>query len=265
MSSNVTDLIVQPPPVGDLSADVALVASNAVEMQLAQQQLVAWFAAKLKSLEADRTELELEIEIAMRNDWRTTALRRQLNLAAKRVQFYDKCRRAAEAGYCLIPNMPCDVFAVRTEKQRPDRQHSRWESELGHVRSESPPVDAGHYVDAQAAIGWSHNVTEKSSGGTERVVRIFETTDFDAVDFPVSICKPQVMQATAQAMAMKVFDEIAVVDDGLSHGSVASRRRGRRRKGDPLVLGIVRDPRRVQQDDRRITFLISWFVDTREL
>jgi hypothetical protein len=161
--TSTTDLIVQAPPIEDLSGELALVASNAAQMQEAQQQLVGWFAAKIKTLEADRTELELEVDIAMRNGWRTSMLNRQLNLVAKRILFYDKCRRAAEAGYCLVPN-----------------------------------------------------ITEKTGTPQERTVPIFRSIGFEEIDFPISICKPRVMQATAQAMAMKVFDEIAVVDD---HGA----------------------------------------------
>lgn len=35
--------------------------------------------------------------------------------------------------------------------------------------------------------------------------------------------------------------------------------------GDPLIVGIIRDPRRKNYEDRRATFLIAWYVDTKWL
>jgi hypothetical protein len=59
------------------------------------------------------------------------------------------------------------------------------------------------------------------------------------------------MSATAEAIALKIFDEI---------GSLPKRRR----KGDPIVVGRICGG--FGDADRKvITFLIAWYVDTREL
>lgn len=263
MSSETTGtlaLTAQPPAT---VPHIELVASDAAEMQLAQQGMVDFFAAKLAVLQSDRAEVELEKDIAVRNGWRVTTHNRQLNQLKKRIEFYDKCRQASEAGYCLIPNMPCHVFAVRTLRHVPGNAQDSNRRTIEFQRSESPPAGEGKFVDEIATTVVAY--TEKVGTAPHQYDRdYFEAMAYQEIDFPVSICNPRVMDATGKAMALKLFDEIAVIDDSVSESGVRAASR-RSRKGDPLVIGIVRHPGRSSYHDKRVTFLISWFVDTRAL
>jgi len=138
-----------------------------------------------------------------------------------------------------VPNMPVDVFAIRTSKHHPwaDKPQS----------SESPDVGEGRYVDSEPTV--HRQVEEKDSSGNVLSRSHTFATGFEEVDFPISVARPLVMSATVEAMALKCFDEIGVLP-------------ARRGKGDPIVLGIVKEKGR---DGRRISFLIAWYVDTRDL
>jgi hypothetical protein len=80
---------------------------------------------------------------------------------------------------------------------------------------------------------------------------------FGYVDFPVALATPAVLDATQAAMAKNIFDEI---------GGLPGRRS---RKGDPIVVGRILRPTAAPitswQLRPAVTFLIAWWVDTRQL
>ena len=67
------------------------------------------------------------------------------------------------------------------------------------------------------------------------------------VVFPVRFARPELLEVTSEAMALKVFDEIGVLP----------RRRGR----DPVIVGRIIEPK----TKSRVSFLIGWYVNTAEL
>ncbi len=237
--------------IGDVVTDLQLVAQNAEDMKIAQQSMAHWFAAKQKMTERDADELQQNVEIAERNGWKLDTLKRHARIARKRVEFYEKCKLASEAGYCIIPNMPADVFVIRTKKKSPKRDTSKWENNIDELRSESPAAEEGRYVDAAPFIG-SRQIpdgVDKETGKTKYRTEYYASHFDDEVEFPISIAKPEIMNATSQAMALNVFDEISMLPS-------------RQQKGDPLVLGIIRHPMRDTWNDQRVTFLLAWYVDT---
>ncbi len=252
--------------VADITEDVQLVAENVEQMQVAQQQLASWFRNKMQTLGADLGEVEAELKIATENGWRVTLFKSQIRRLTARISFYEKCALASEAGYCLVPNMPCDLFAVRTAKEGVvTRFGIRDRNEAASHRSESPPAGSGEYVDDALAVRAVEYTTQNSDPSKPRVHHHWEYRPESfgpEIDFPMSICKPAVMSATARAMALKVFDELAVVDDAVQNPGVNQATAKVVRRGDPLVIGIIRDPRRTKYDDKRISFLIGWYVDT---
>jgi hypothetical protein len=238
--------ITAPAPLHDIDTNLQLVATSAEEMGVAQQQMVGWFGGKIEVLKRDLDEAGQELEIAMRNGWKCDALRKQCNVIAGRIRFYDKCLKASEAGYCVIPNMPCDQFAIRVDRQAPKWvEQPSWNTEALDPKPSNLPAGEGRYVGDES-FKTTRSETRGEGDKAANVV-LWRATDFDEVDFPVSIRKPAVMTQTARAMAMKCFDAVGVIPS-------------RRRRGDPLVLGLVTGPNK-----KLITFLIAWYVDTREL
>jgi hypothetical protein len=71
------------------------------------------------------------------------------------------------------------------------------------------------------------------------------------MEFPLAIAHPLVMDATAAAMALKIFDRIGVVNN---------RNQSR---GDPIVLGQI--TRKDGYSTKTASFLIAWYLDPRTL
>jgi hypothetical protein len=77
----------------------------------------------------------------------------------------------------------------------------------------------------------------------------FTPGEFEDVEFPMTLVKPQVLDATAKAMARKIFDQIGVLPN-------------RRAKGDPILVGLIIPPHRRHEP---LTFFISWWLNTNDL
>lgn len=254
--------------VRDVTEELSLVALNIDQMKVAQVKLANWFRSKMQILGADLGEVEAELKIAAENGWRVTLFKSQIVRLKKRIEYYEKCALASEAGYCLIPNLPCELFAVRMNRGSPRQETSTRAHVAATVRSDSPPAGLGEYVDDAAAIRERSIMFASTVTPGKMLHDHFEfwpTAFNEEIDFPMSICKPAIMNETARAMALKVFDEMAVVDDSVRNPGVSASASKAVRKGDPLVIGIIRNPDRKKYDDKRVTFLIGWHVDTRTL
>lgn len=229
------------------SGDIVVLARNPQQMQDAQKALIAWCERKLREMKADAKDLQTNYEIAVKQKWRSGVLKRHAEKAAKKVIFYSKIKAALEAGYCIIPNFPVDIFAIRTTKNNPKRKESAWGTH--QQESNNPPIGEGKFVNATPVTRTKSINVQKSDGSVGTEVRRY-AADFQDIDFPFVTAKPQILQAAAKAMADKIFDDIGVLP--------------RRPGGDPIIVGRILD-RRHPYDVRPITFLIAWFVDTRDI
>ncbi len=241
-------------PVSDVAEDLELVARSPAEMRTAQARLAEWARQKISILERDLAELGTSLDVGSANGWNIKALDRQHSLCVKRINYYTKIQKAVEAGYCIVPNFPLDIFAIRTKRNRPlkDETDLSWGAHL--QQSEAPPVGEGRYVSDRPTV-FERTERKTNPEGKEIAKKFFFAEAFEEVEFPIAVAKPAVMSATAEAMALKCFDEIGVLP-------------ARRGKGDPVVCGIIYDPRQKGSPHfraRRVTFLLAWYLDTREL
>jgi hypothetical protein len=78
-------------------------------------------------------------------------------------------------------------------------------------------------------------------------------TGWEDIEFQLAIAHPLVMDATAAAMAMKIFDRIGVVPQTARNGY----------RGDPIVLGQI--TRKEGYSTKTASFLIAWYLDPRTL
>jgi hypothetical protein len=245
------DVAVQDAPVADdVTGDLQLIAMNPADMQVAQGSLVKWFESKIAILKRDVSDLETNLQIAADHGWKTETFDRQLRHATGRVEFYEKCKAAAEAGYCIVPNFPVDVFAIRTNRRIPRKEESDYRWGEKKQSSEAPAMGEGHYTDSLPVI---HQRTgpgreiDKSTGKPKEITTYF-AHHFQEIDFPISVARPAIMSETSRAMALKCFDELGVLPS-------------RRGKGDPIVVGIVKH----KGSAKRTMFLVAWYIDTKDL
>lgn len=228
-------------------------ARNPQEMNVAQGQLIKWTLGKLGEIRGEIDDLQENLDIATKNGWRTATLKRQIGRAKGRVEFYRKVKAALEAGYCIVPNFPVDVFAVRTERQNPkDNAASTtggWTPRVQAQRSESPVLGEGDWKSPDALTTTDQeNVTENGKTLVRTTVTAWA---FQDVDFPFAFAQPAVLDATQQAMVDRVFDEL-----GVSPATAV-----RRSRGDPMVIGRIYAPHsRYNRETQALSFVVAWFL-----
>jgi hypothetical protein len=189
------------------------------------------------------------------------ALQRQARLAVKRTEYYEKLLAAVRAGYTIVPNMPVDLFAVRViRKPGMKRESSIYGS--ANISDVSPQMLAegeGKYVSASPLQStWTATEPDPSNVGKTREVNYAKFADFTEVAFPLQSARPMVMEATQEAMAMKLFDAMGIAPPNT-------------RNADPMIVGWVMDPRTTKEWDgqnhrrRHVSFLVAWHLDMRTL
>jgi hypothetical protein len=184
-----------------------LIARNPQEMSSAQAELVSFFALKVKQEENELLILCDAVDHAKKNKWGVSALNRQISLTRGRKVFYEKALDASKEGFTLIPNVPCDVFAVRVNRYGP--QHET-EQRYNHNKDVLMPVDSGklpsgegRYESALAEIASEKRVEQIP--GKEAITRYFATAqDYRDVQFPLIAARPAIMDTTALAMSKKM-------------------------------------------------------------
>ncbi len=250
--------------VADVAEDLELVACDAGEMKAAQTAMASWFGAKEEIARKDLADLEASLQTASENGWKIEPLSRQCRNMKKRIQFFEKCRLASEAGYCVIPNLPMTLFAIRTTKPWPKGEEMRRAADVMQ-RSDAPGPGEGVNVSPDPIVSerWVEEDQAKRTGG----FWLFRPDEWDEVEFPVVVRHPRVMDEAAKAMALRVFDEVGIVIDRARFGNeaVTSPRAKTFPKGDPLIVGVIRHPNRSKWDDRKLSFLIAWHIDTTAL
>lgn len=228
--------------------NVALTAFEPADMPKCQEALIAWCQDKVKTLRSDARELRQAYNQAKEKKWKTSVLKRHADLAAARVQFYEKILAALEAGYVIVPNFPVQAFAIRTKETI--------DAENEHVRIASYRMDFKREPD-QSAVGegeyqnpfpfvvhWQADAQSPAYKG-QKEIRQYPHS-WDKLDFPISMAKLEIMEATDRAMALKVFDQLGILPAN--------------RKEDPIIVGQIFGPK-----GKMVTFMIAWHLDTRTL
>ena len=240
--------------------NIFVAASTLEEMNAAQQKLIIWAGKKIEKLKDELRAAETNLDIAKKRKWATDPFKRTVALATKKTEFYEKVRAALEAGYTIIPDMPMDVFAIRTTKKKPSKNYATASTTYGgHASpddqvSNSPALDTGKFVSPRAFIQSRPYERKDDKGNIVHMEKAWATEFDEAIDFPFKMAKPSVLNATAKALGQKFFDEL---------GGAPSRQQAR--KGDPMVIGrIFYGGKRVWQQ-KGISFLVSWFIDSKDL
>lgn len=235
--------------------DFTIVARNPAEMVEAQKTMIAWAESKIRSEVALADEAAAQFDLAKKHKWKISGWRKRLNLSQQRIVFYDKIKKALEAGYYIVPPFPIDLFAVRVNRRSP-----RWttsDSKFIPAPAGMLPAGEGHYVGAYTDVG-VNNIYERKPDGTADYNNIAQTwyqaRDFQEVDFPFKLAKVEVLEETAKAFALKIFDQFGVLPKSPTP-TVRVRK-------DPIVCGQILAPHKNREP---ITFFVAWWLDTKTL
>jgi hypothetical protein len=242
------------------------VASNPQQMQVAQQDLIAWTERKMEAISAERKVAWENLETAKKHKWKHSGWQSQVNKLVDQYQYYEKLKCCLEAGYTIIPNFEnIDIFAIRTTNERPDRNHVSQDAIHGKAipqdqTTEVAPAGEGQFVNASPEYEQRKIAGHVDKQGQQHYLQQAWATQHQAIDFPFKLVKPEIMNATQRAMDFLVFDDIGVVP---------GRRRARR--GDPMIIGRIHcgahrhKHTNLRTYDKTLSFLITWFIDTRTL
>lgn len=252
-----TELVVESDPL-PMAKDVVVIASNPQQMQSAQTKLIQHFVEKMSTTEIELIEAKENVANAKKNKWKAGPFVKHVTRLVQKFNFYDKLKCALEQGYVMIPNFDdLDLFAIRTTKKRPkgksatggsvSRYEKAWANRPDKQETNSPPGGEGQYVNADTInSSWTREVT-MAGEANQSYVKTTTAKAWDLVDFPFHLAKPQILESTAKAMKHLTFDDIGI-------------RPGRHiRRGDPMVVG------RVLLGNKQVSFLITWFIDTKDL
>ena len=230
--------------------DIEVSAFQPQEMREANAALILWCDRKIAALKAEAANLLEAFQQAVQKKWKSSTLKRHADLAAKRVEFYDKMKTALEHGYYIVPNFPVTCFAIRTDAKNPTKKLGTYQYDTKEQSAACLPTGAGDYKNPFPEI-WERDITNAEQRAKNQTVKQYWAEKFDAIDFPVQMAKPHIIEATTRAMALKVFDDFGILPQA--------------RKQDPLIVGRLKDPRSTKYNQKWVTFIIAWHLDTRVL
>jgi hypothetical protein len=232
-----------------------VVALNGAEMEAARIQVRAYLERQSLLTSSELAELNDALRAAQLANFKTSRIEAAIGRLRKRQRYLSHLTAAVAAGYSIVPNMPMTVFAVRVKRDQPLLQSSTGGSlrsaawDIDQERGQLLEAGAGRYVSPDILTEHSSSQEDDGKGG-KRVKHTLETTQYDAIDFPFAAAHASVMNATQEAMALKIFDRIGIVPET-------------RPKGDPIILGQIIE--RHGQSERVVSCLIAWHIDLRTL
>jgi hypothetical protein len=229
-----------------------LVAVTPTDLGPARTSLLEYIGQRITALATEFSEASTELLYAKSHKWRTKPLEAVCNKIARRQTFYEKLRAAVEAGYVIVPSLQMTVLAIRTKATGPRETSNNGTWNNFEQQAQTLPSGAGEYRNP---IPTQDSYTEESKNSKGEAITkeiAFPVAFEDEFSMPVELCKPRLLKRTEQAMALKVFDEIGVIQDNHSYN----------RRGDPIIVGTVIDPTR---RGRRFSFFIAWALPIDEL
>jgi hypothetical protein len=253
-----TELAVDKTPELAMTPSFHAVAINATEMAAQRDHIGSFLRAKTSALALELQEMITAYDVARTRKWASSALKNQVSKITKTKTYYDKLMAAVDLGMTIVPNMPCDIFAIRVDKAipRPKYQHGTGHTEWAAspvVRDEKEkhlPIGCGIYVSPVREFEQeTHDqvVAGKTVVYVNQIIR-----DYGDIEFPLAAAHPVVMEATDEAMRHLIFDRIGIVPAT-----------GRKLRGDPIILGQI--VRKEGYNEKVTSFLIAWHLDVRTL
>jgi hypothetical protein len=245
------------------SSDLSVIAQTPDEMKSANLALIAWCDQKIRELRAEHVELCTASDHAKKMKWQWRTLHAQALKCAKRMIYFGKMRQALKEGFFIVPNFPVNVFAIRTERGYPlqmwsiDENYSYKPFRHKQQPSSMLPEGEGEYKNPFPLVRHRRELAKKPDGSPQ-INWVQWADEFKDIEFPLCMAKPQIMEATSRAMAMKLFD-----DFGLFEGHTTMRVHVERRvTRDPIIVARLKDPRSTTYEWRGISFIVAWHLDT---
>jgi hypothetical protein len=228
-----------------------LVALTVTEMVAAQNALSEWCEKKLDQVNGELKDALANVKLAKSRKWKSAPFESLATRIRGQIKFYEKVKIAVEHGYLVVPNLPVDAFAVRVSRDEPaDTVTSSWHEARTVAATSNLAAGEGAYVSNEA----NTKTIDDGTDDTGRQLVSYFPTNYREIAFPVAIAKPRIIDATQQAMELRVFDRIGLV--GGRGNETAAR-------GDPIVVGQIF--RKRGWGEQTLTFFIAWWFNWEHL
>lgn len=239
-------------PILQQETGYELAAVDNEQMKAAHAQMIEWARGKQLQCDAEKAEQQEALTVAEERKWATAAFKTRIKMLDRRRIFYEKIEIALLAGYVIVPNFAMTVFAIRTKDAAPRGgvRTPTWRNQFVQT-PQLLKAGEGEYQNPVPKVLGSKHEEPDGKGGVKTVKVEWPADEFEDLDFPIALAKPVLMSRTAAVMADKLFDEIGVAVDTQERG-------GTGRRGDPILLGRLRNPRPARPD---ISFFIGWYFD----
>ncbi len=231
-----------------------VMARNPEELNIAQTAMIGWANSRIATTCEEIKDLETNYAHVKKNGWESKPWKMRLNREKRRLTYYLKVKAALKQGYCIIPNFPIDVFAVKTKRKNPSKatRSTTWSSGPGmpDIESDQSAIGEGEYRSPQTLNDtWTEKLEDKE--GKERTHHFAQASELAPPDFPFKMVKPQILEDASFAKTVKIFDELGVMPE-----------RRHRTGGDPVLIGRIMMSN--QFGTRQMSFLISWWMNPEE-
>lgn len=226
--------------------NIQLTATEPSEMINAQQKLITWCDLKISYLGKEATDLLEATDHAKKMKWKSSALEGQYNRCVRRVEYYKKIKAALLEGYYVVPNFPIQMFAIRTKaKNVKGSSHSYWGNH--NQDAQELTIGGGEYKNPAPIV---QRLSEERNSDN-KIIQASESfaTEWDDFEFPITMAKPRIMEATSRAMALKIFDQIGIMPPT--------------RNDDPVIIGQIFNKNGYSK--KTVSFMIAWHLDTKVL
>lgn len=225
----------------------AVIATTPTGMAAAQAKLITWMDEKLATIADEFRTAEAMMAQLRLAHMATNHADRALDSCRRRERFYTKVRAALEAGYYIIPPFDCQVFAIRTDRELPPENVGRSRQLNNDAKVPALPPGRGDYVHPVPEREWRTSGQEKHG---EKMVEVdyFADTGWKEVEFPVRAMKPELLEATREAMELKIFDTIGIAPYY--------------RQADPIIVGTIKH---YKSHKSPLTFFVAWWLDRDDL
>lgn len=231
-----------------------VLARNPDELNAAHSQMITWCDTRITAARDELKTLEGHLLHAQEHDWQEAPWKRQITRTKQRVVYYGKIRCALLEGYCIVPNFPIDVFAIKTKRKRPSSavRSSKYSHgiHMPDIKSDQSPSGEGRYLDP-ATLNESWDETEKNDEDKDVTTYYSQATELGAPEFPFVLVKPEIIKDISFARTVKIFDELGVMPE-----------RRHRSGGDPMIIGRIKLNN--NWSSRQMSFMLAWWMNPEE-
>lgn len=222
----------------------SFIATTPAQMESAQKNMILWCDKRLEREKIEIADLERTIAEAQKVGLKDGAWKRRLTLSRAKMTFYRKVKLALMKGYYIVPPFPVQLFAIRTAAFGPRHKavDHQWSSDFEQKAQKLPEGEGEWFSPFPTKESITYQVRNKEGQLVPKTY--WRPGDFEDVDFPFKMVKPEIIAAVGKALGDKVFDALGVLPQY--------------KTPDPIVIGQLIPPHRPNDP---LSFFIAWWMD----